>query len=235
MELTRGDWRIVAVGDQAVSVGFADPPARGGFDPERHARLLALDDVLGTRPVHGVVEVQPALVNLLVRFDPSVTDHEEVAAAVIASVPTTGAVRAARATHRVDVCHDPSVAPDLPAVATQAGMTVDEVVGAQLGAIYEVLMYGFAPGYAYLGGLPERLAVPRKPAAVRDVPRGSVIIAGGQCLVTTVDMPTGWWVIGRSPTALVSEDEDRPFPMGVGDLVEFRSVGLDSLAPVGEA
>ena len=59
-------------------------------------------------------------------------------------------------------------------------------------------MYGFAPGYAYLSGLPRRCGSTASPAPVRDVPAGSVIIAGGQCLITTLTMPTGWWIIGHS-------------------------------------
>jgi inhibitor of KinA len=71
-------------------------------------------------------------------------------------------------------------------------------------------MYGFAPGYAYLAGVPEPIQLPRKSAAVRDVAAGSVLIAGPQCLVTTLTMPSGWWNIGRSPTQIMTAGEDHP-------------------------
>ena len=67
----------------------------------------------------------------------------------------------------------------------------------------------------------EAIRVARKPTAVRDVPAGSVIIAGSQCLITTLDMPTGWSVIGRSPTRILPTDLDEPFLFDPGDEVRF--------------
>jgi inhibitor of KinA len=59
---------------------------------------------------------------------------------------------------------------------------------------------------------------------VRGVPDGSVIIAGAQCLITTLTMPTGWWIIGRSPTRVLTGDTARPFLFDVGDHVRFRRI-----------
>ena len=61
-------------------------------------------------------------------------------------------------------------------------------------------------------------------AAVRGVAAGSVLVAGPQCLVTTLTMPTGWWIIGRSPTRILSDDEDRPFLLDVDDRVTFKRI-----------
>jgi inhibitor of KinA len=91
-------------------------------------------------------------------------------------------------------------------------------------------MYGFAPGYAYLTGVPDAIRRPRKAAPVRAVPAGSVIIAGGQCLVTTLTMPTGWWVIGRSPTRILTGEVQRPFLFDVGDRVRFRRISAADMA-----
>jgi inhibitor of KinA len=90
-------------------------------------------------------------------------------------------------------------------------------------------MYGFAPGYAYLSGLPAALHLPRKDRAKRAVPAGSVIIAGAQCLITTLTMPTGWWIIGQSPAQVLRDDPDRPFLFDVGDEVRFRRIGRAAL------
>ena len=65
-----------------------------------------------------------------------------------------------------------------------------------------------------------------KPAPVRNVPAGSVIIAGPQCLVTTLTMPTGWSIIGRSPTPILLDQPDRPFLFDVGDKVTFERIDL---------
>ena len=75
----------------------------------------------------------------------------------------------------------------------------------------------------------ETIQVPRKTVPVRDIPTGSVIIAGPQCLTTTVKMPTGWSIIGRSDTRIMTDDPDRPFLFDVGDTVTFQRVGSDDL------
>ena len=176
----------------------------------------------------GFVESVPATTSLLVRFDPVHSVHATVGAALRAllDAPLEQGLRPPRV-HVVDVCYDGDLAPDLADVARQCAMSTEAVVNAHLGAECQVQMYGFAPGYAYLSGLPAPLHLPRKAAAKRDVPKGSVLIAGSQCLVSTLTMPTGWWIIGRSPTAILTGDESRPFLFDVGDRVTFRRISRD--------
>lgn len=211
--------RILAVADRAVLIELG-----AAVGPEVQARVWALDRALRDDPVVGQVELVPAMVNLMLVFDPLVTDHAAVRAgvegrlAVLAEAVVDGAER------EVLVCYDAPYAPDLAAVAEQAGLSSEAVIAAHLAGEYRVAMYGFAPGYAYLSGVAEAIRLPRKAAPVRGVPAGSVIIAGGQCLVTTLTMPTGWWVIGRSRTRILTGDEGRPFLFDVGDRVRFRRV-----------
>ena len=53
------------------------------------------------------------------------------------------------------------------------------------------------------------------------------MVAGPQCVVTTVKMPTGWSIIGRSPTQIMLSDPDKPFLFDVGDRVQFRRISRD--------
>lgn len=211
--------RLVPVSDRALLVELGEV-----VGAEVQARVWALDRALQARPVPGQVELVPAMVNLLVVFDPLVTDHAAVAASVRTRLAGLDAAAAGGAEREVLVCYDAPYAPDLEEVAEQAGLTAEAVIAAHLAGAYRVAMYGFAPGYAYLTGVPEMIRLPRKAAPVRGVPAGSVIIAGGQCLVTTLTMPTGWWVIGRSSTRILTGQGERPFLFDVGDRVRFRRV-----------
>jgi inhibitor of KinA len=179
-----------------------------------HGAVLALDGALAADPVPGQVEVVPAYVNVMVVFDPLVTDHAAVTQAVRARLGRGAAARRGRV-HEVPVVHDGR---DLEAVALQAGLTVEAVVESHLSGDYSVYLYGFAPGYAYLGGVPEAIRLPRKDAPVRGVAAGSVIIAGAQCIVTTLTMPTGWWVIGHSQVQILRPEG---LLFDVGDRVRF--------------
>jgi inhibitor of KinA len=211
--------RFQLVADHSVLVEFGET-----IGAEAHEQVLDLDAALSRTPFAGFMEAVPAYVSILVRFDPLVTDHQAALSAVAALLAT--AERAARtaSAHEVLVCYDDDLAPDLPAVAARVGACVEAVIEAHLSGAYSVFMYGFAPGYAYLAGVPERIQIPRKAAAVRGAAAGSVVIAGPQCLVTTLRMPTGWWNIGRSPTRIFDDGGDRPFLCDVGDRVTFKRI-----------
>lgn len=210
------------VGDTALMVEFGDV-----IDAGLHARVLALDAALAAAPFPGFREAVPAYASLMVRFDPIETDHAAAITALDALLAHAPAAKGEPARREVAVCYDGDLGPDLAVVAEATGLSVEAVIAAHLAGDYSVFLYGFAPGYAYMAGVPEALRLPRKPAAVRDVPAGSVIIAGPQCLVTTLTMPTGWWRLGRSPTAILTGDAGHPFLFDVGDHVRFRRISLD--------
>ena len=212
------------------------PDERGDIDSgmkSAHRRVLALDAALAATPFAGFIEAVPALVGLMVSFDPEVCDHKSAAQAIRALLDHGDNTPRAVASHEIPVCYDPPHAPDLAQVAQQTGLTPEAVIAQHLGGDYRVAMYGFAPGYAYLSGLPAPIDLPRKTAAIRDVPAGSVIIAAGQCLITTLTMPTGWWIIGRSPSLILTGDPVRPFLFGVGDRIRFRRIAAEASATPG--
>ncbi|MBI1170100.1 carboxyltransferase domain-containing protein [bacterium] len=204
------------VADHALLVDFGTT-----ITEATHAEVLALDQALAADPCKGLRETIPAFVNLLVDFDPLLTDHAEVEAHLRGLTLRQGA-SAEPVLREVLITYED--APDLQEVARRTGLSREAVIAAHLSGDYKVFLYGFSPGYAYLGGLPEPLRLDRKPSPVRGVPAGSVIIAGAQCLVTTLTMPTGWWIIGRSPTRILTGDPARPFLFDVGDRVKFRRI-----------
>ncbi len=210
-----------AVADHALLVEFGQE-----ISDAANRSVAALDRALDQNPPNGLLEVVPAYVNLLLDFDPLLTDHDTLQAAVEDLLTTDHRPAPATATYRIPVCYDPTLAPDLEAIAAASGMNLEAVIAAHLTGDYRVIMYGFAPGYAYLDGVPPAIQIPRKPAAVRGVAAGSVIIAGPQCLITTLDMPTGWSVIGRSPTQILRSDNSRPFLFGIGDRLLIERVDL---------
>ncbi|WP_102109317.1 5-oxoprolinase subunit B family protein [Oceaniglobus roseus] len=214
--------RFTPVSDHAVLAELGD-----SIDADLHTEVLRLDGALAADPVPGMIEAVPAYANLLVTFDPLATDHGAVAEALAALLDRPAAPAGQATAREVEVCYDADLAPDLGDVARQTGLSEEEVIAAHLAGDYRVYLYGFAPGYAYMAGVPAPIRLPRKAAAKRDVPAGSVIIAGPQCLVTTITMPTGWWIIGRSPTRILTGDEERPFLFDVGDPVRFRRISRD--------
>ena len=205
--------------DHALLVSFGDE-----ISDATSAAVLTLDRALADAPPTGFAECVPAFVNLLIDFDPLVTDHAHVRRDVERLLHEPVRVEATGRWREVEVCYEDEFAPDVAAVALATGLSVEEVINCHLQGDYQVRMYGFAPGYAYMSGVPRVIQVPRKSAAVRDIPAGSVLVAGPQCLVTTLTMPTGWSIIGRSPTRILRRDERAPFLFDVGDKVRLKRV-----------
>ena len=209
------------VADHAVLVSFATEISDAAIQ-----RVVAFDKAIAQAHLKGVCESVPAFVNILVRFDPIVTDHQELEMALRGILETVKTATETVGHKIVHVCYDAAFGPDISNVAQGCNLSEEAVINAHLAGDYHVVMYGFAPGYAYMGGVPEVIQVPRKPSPVRDVPAGSVIIASAQCLVSTIVMPTGWSIIGRSPTKILLDQSDQPFLFDVGDKVTFKRIGL---------
>jgi allophanate hydrolase subunit 1 len=85
-------------------------------------------------------------------------------------------------------------------------------------------MYGFAPGFCYLGGLPEKLGIPRRTTPRSPTPANLILVGGGLTLISTFSMPTGWWLIGRTPERMFSLSRQPNFLAEVGDELRFEAI-----------
>lgn len=153
--------------------------------PDRSARAI----VHAVRAWPGVVDVVVARHDVAAYFDgaPMVTAAQLRA---LASAPDDpAAARDVELRARYD-------GPDLAEVARQLGHTVEQVAALHSAATYTVETMGFAPGFAYLGGLPAALELPRRATPRTRVPAGSIAIAGAQSAVYPFDSPGGWHLIG---------------------------------------
>lgn len=210
------------VGDTALMVEFGDH-----IDDEIHDAVLRLDVVVQQSAIDGLIENIPAYASLLIIYDPLKTDYQTLTDAVKKCL--SQAVDNSHSTHEwtIPVCYSEAFGQDLQSVAAMQNLSVEEIIQQHTSATYKVYMYGFAAGYAYLGGTPEAIQLPRKQAPVNNVPTGSILIAGPQALITTIEMPSGWWIIGRTLKTPLQTDSEQPFLFSVGDTVRFTSIPED--------
>ena len=211
--------RLVPVADCGLLVEFG-----AVIDPAVNAQVATFDRELNARGFDGFTESVPSWSAVLVGFDPLRTDHASVQSLAEDIIRTMKPGAVERAQHEVLAYYDPDLSPDLKTMAEQTKLTIDEVIAAHLSGTYVVGMMGFAPGYAYLDGLPERIRLPRKTAPVRGVPKGSIMLAGSQCIVSTVTMPSGWWCIGLSPTRILRPENHPPVLFDMGDEIRFKRI-----------
>lgn len=150
--------------------------------------------------------------------------HDSLAtiAAEIGTAELPEHARAASQTHVVPVRYDGA---DLHRVADQAGMSVEAVIALHTGARYTVDFFGFAPGFAYLSGVPEAMRVRRLASPRVQVPPGAVAIANEYTVIYPGASPGGWNILGTSTgESLWDERADPPNRLGIGDDVTFQAV-----------
>jgi len=111
--------------------------------------------------------------------------------------------------------------PDLEEVCALAKLAPDELIRLHTGATLTVAFCGFAPGFAYLAGLPERLRVPRRATPRTHVDAGAVGLAGEFTGVYPRASPGGWQVIGHTVLRLWDETRDPPNVLAPGRRVRF--------------
>ena len=110
---------------------------------------------------------------------------------------------------------------DLADVAARWGTDVDGVVARHRELEFVAAFCGFAPGFAYLAGLPEEAAVPRLDTPRTRVPAGSVGLAGSWCGVYPSASPGGWRLLGHTDAPLWDPGRSEPALLAPGTRVRF--------------
>ena len=210
---TEGARRILDYGDRALLLEF-----------DSSAEVLAWTDAVREAGLPGVVDIVPAARTILVKLsrtrDQAPTrqrlDRVRLSDKALAESTAPGD---GEADVVIDVVYDGE---DLDEVARLTGLSADEVIAAHTGTLWRVGFSGFAPGFAYLVGGDERLAVPRRSEPRTKVPVGSVGLAGEFSGIYPRESPGGWQLIGRTSAALWDVDRDSPALLVPGMWVKFQ-------------
>ena len=224
-EAPAGDGAALVVesfGDAALLVTLGDR-----VDPVLAAaaqRVAAGLDAIAT--THGGFgRAVPAHASVLLPFDPVVIDVDAATALVRSRLALPGSSRADDAAApmpiEIPVRYGGPDGPDLAGVADMHGLTPGDVIDVHASATYRVLFLGFAPGFAYLGGLPAALTTARRVTPRERVPAGSVGIAGELTGIYPLSMPGGWQLIGRTDARMFDAARAEPALLRPGASIRF--------------
>jgi inhibitor of KinA len=233
--MTQAAPRFLDAGEAALAVEFGTI-----VDPVIHDRVMALDRALAALALPGVRETVPTYRSLMIHYDPLELDRQSLIEAVGSIEAALEKPHQPEARWTIPCCYDPEFGEDLGAVADMTGLSPQRVVALHAGATYRVYMYGFAPGFCYLGGVPPELAVSRRSTPRAPHPPNTVLLGGGLTLIATFSMPTGWWLLGRTPERMFAPARQPSFLVSVGDALRFEPVdrptfeGLEARAQTGE-
>lgn len=224
-------YRLLDCGDRALTIELGR-----AVDPAVNEQVVALDRALGAAGLAGLLETVPTYRSLLVLYDPERLPRATLAAWIAGHWPPPASADGGRRRWRVPVHYGGAHGADLDALAAGAGLTPDAVVALHAGRDYRVHMIGFAPGFAYLGGLDPRLHASRRTDPRPKTPPGSVSIGGNQTGVSPpLELPSGWQLIGRTPVRSYDPTRAEPFLFSAGDLIRFEPIDRTDFETLDEA
>jgi KipI family sensor histidine kinase inhibitor len=222
--------RLEIAGENSLIVYFGDQPS-AAISAEIAAIASDLKATLGELLIDSV----PSYASLLLIYDGLLTDHFAIRRAVRVSIE--------RWPHKMPescsqllilpVYYSAESGPDLEALAALAKLAPEQVIALHQRTEYRVYAIGFAPGFAYLGEVDERIAAPRKATPRLRVPAGTVAIANRQTAVYPSTSPGGWNLIGRCPSLMFDPLATPCMPVKVGDRVRFAAIDRDHYLALG--
>ena len=212
--------RFCPASDQSLLIYLGDE-----ISLPSHERVLKLLRLLQKEPPAWLRNIQPAYCSLMLTFHPGRVDHGEVERALRQFEQRAASLRPPKPRKvEIPVCYDPQFAPDLEDVAKANGLKPRDIVRIHTSRPYHAYFLGFAPGFAYLGDLPDEIVMPRLDVPRKKVLAGSVAIAGKQTAVYPFSTPGGWRLIGRTPLTLFRGDRKPMELISIGDEVRFNAI-----------
>lgn len=187
------------------------------LDPQANARIHGLCERLLAHPLRGVSDLYPGYINLYIEFDETLVQRGRVGAWVRHHLQGLQPQPAGRLVE-VPVCYDGE---DLPWIAQQTGLSVEEVIELHAGQEYRVYTVGFVPGQPMLGTLDPRLYLPRRSSPRKRVPAHTLAMAVNQTTIYSLSTPGGWHWLGKSLEAVYDPHRANPFLLQAGERVRF--------------
>ena len=212
--------KVHFAGDSAIVVELGS-----SVEVSINKRVIALADAIKKARYEGVRDVTSAYCSVTIYFDPVLSNLERLTSELERlseniSETTEDNARLVK----IPVVYGGEYGPDLEEVAAFAECSEAELIELHSRSDYRVYMIGFLPGFAYMGPVDSRIAMPRRETPRLNVPKGTVGIAGKQTGIYPMESPGGWRLIGQTPVSPFDSKRTEPFLIRAGDTVKFESI-----------
>ena len=222
-------YSIYSLGDRALTIDFGNR-----IDLTIHEEVMARYQDWTSNPIPGALELVPAYSSITVFYQVpapvKISEGQTVFEWIKANIEDrmkqeAGHFRKEKQGHRIPVCYDPVLVPELIQHARTCGISPEELIALHTAKIYTVYMLGFLPGFPYMGEVDKKIVLPRKSSPV-PVPAGAVGIAGKQTGIYPFHSQGGWFLIGQTPIQMFDANSDDPTFLKAGDQVTFFPISL---------
>lgn len=220
LEVDRLKISFKPLGDRGLRIGFLEE-----ISPEVNRLVRTFAYAIIHANIPGEIELIPTYAAISLYYNPLIIGYYELIKHLeqIEKDLTKIDLPPARLIE-IPVLYGGEVGPDLEDVAVYHSLNIDQVIELHSARPYLVYMLGFTPGFPYLGGLSDQLAIPRLTNPRTKIPGGSVAIGGNQTGIYSIDAPGGWRIIGHTPVKLYDPENSEPVLLKAGDYLQFTPI-----------
>ena len=224
--------KVVIASENSSIVYFSERPCSQTSD-----QIAYTANALKVRLGDDLIDLIPSYHSLLVIYNPLKLGYKKIEQEIRNTIGqwTSNNQSQKGPIVKLPVYYSPESGPDLQRIADHSGLTIDQIIEIHQQTEYTVYAMGFAPGFAYLGEVDTRIAMPRLATPRHNVPQGAVAIADRQTAIYPSQSPGGWNLIGLCPTSLFNAEQRPPSPMAGGHRICFNVISRDEFCRLGRS
>ena len=228
------NWSFYSLGDHAIVFALAPK-----MDVSILQKIKHLNDFFIAKKMSGIIDTIPSYHTLTIIYDiEQFLDSRETLSSQLLSFCNKMITdfendlqeqkNSESTIYQVPVCYDKSFGIDLENISLSNQISCDEIIQIHTSNQYDVFSIGFLPGFTYMGMVNEKIKIARHDKPRKEVPAGSVGIAGLQTGIYPANSPGGWQIIGRTPWKIFDPHPNKLAKFKVGDRIQFYAISKEA-------
>ena len=214
--------KITNLGDAAVYCDFGNE-----IDQETNLNVIKYFKNLKELKVKGITNITPSYNKLIVSFDPSITNYENIKNKIIDLNPKKNQDQNNKLI-KIPICIDEEFSLDIKRLSEKLKIENEQIYNSFLNKEYYCYMTGFIAGMPFLGDTNENIRLNRLETPRVKVPMGSIGITEQFCNIYTYESPGGWNIIGNTPIKVFNKlNQENPTLINPGDRVKFYKINKE--------
>ena len=210
---------ITNLGDASLYCDFGNK-----IDQETNLNVIKYFKNLKELKIKGITNITPSYNKLIVSFDLSVTNFENLKNKII-NLDFRDKENQKTKLIKIPICIDEEFSLDIKRLCEKLKMNHDQIYKSFFDKEYYCYMTGFIAGMPFLGDTNSNIRLNRLETPRVKVPKGSIGITEQFCNIYTYESPGGWNIIGNTPINVFDKfNEKNPTLINPGDRVAFYKI-----------